>query len=155
MTAIPSTEINENWSFMLQNKSRRFIAALVAVGVAGVVAAGAWTLGRHNATETPSARAATGKLRAEPQTPARVVNLPHMQLQAQYSGPLLHTIIQRWRDPIDGAICYIYLPIAVHHSQPTTTGYVEYESGSIGSISCLPVLVVRPAPKSAGPTTQQ
>jgi hypothetical protein len=61
----------------------------------------------------------------------------HMQLQSQYAGPIAGTVIQRWRDPIDGTICYIYLPMIVHH-KPAPSGYVEYGSQSIGSISCMP-----------------
>ncbi len=37
--------------------------------------------------------------------------LPRMQLERQFAGPLQDTIVQRWRDPADGTICYIYLPI--------------------------------------------
>jgi len=62
---------------------------------------------------------------------------PHMQLQSQYAGPLAGTVIQRWRDPVDGTVCYIYLPMVVHHT-PAPSGYVEYGSSSIGSISCMP-----------------
>jgi len=62
---------------------------------------------------------------------------PHMQLQSQYAGPLQGTVIQRWRDPIDGTVCYIYLPMVVHHT-PAPSGYVEYGSSDIGSISCMP-----------------
>ena len=63
--------------------------------------------------------------------------LKHMQLQAQYAGPLKDTVIQRWRDPIDGTICYVYLPILVRHSPPTSVGLVEYGANGIGSISCM------------------
>lgn len=34
--------------------------------------------------------------------------LPRMQLERQFAGPLQDTIIQRWRDPVDGMICYVY-----------------------------------------------
>lgn len=61
---------------------------------------------------------------------------PRMQLQSQYAGPIEGTVIQRWRDPIDGTICYLYLPMVVHH-KPAPSGYVEYGSQSIGSISCM------------------
>ena len=60
-----------------------------------------------------------------------------MAVQAQYGGPLQDTLIQRLRDPVDGTICYLYLPIAVHHKPPDKeTGYVEYGANSVGSISC-------------------
>ncbi len=67
--------------------------------------------------------------------------LPRMQLERQFAGPLQDTIVQRWRDPADGTICYIYLPITAQHSPPTATGYVQYGANTIGSISC----VIEPA----------
>ena len=62
--------------------------------------------------------------------------LPRMEMQAQYQGPLQDTVIQRWRDPVDGTICYLYLPAVVAHSAVTATGYVQYGPNVIGSISC-------------------
>ena len=64
--------------------------------------------------------------------------LPRMQLERQFAGPLRDTVVQRWRDPADGTICYIYLPISAQHSPPTSPGFVNYGSNTIGSISCLP-----------------
>lgn len=64
-------------------------------------------------------------------------NMPRMQLERQFAGPLQDTIIQRWRDPRDGTVCYIYLPITAAHSAPTASGFVEYGANTIGSISCL------------------
>jgi hypothetical protein len=49
-----------------------------------------------------------------------------MQLERQFAGPLQDTLVQRWRDPADGTICYIYLPITAEHSPPTQSGYVQY-----------------------------
>lgn len=60
-----------------------------------------------------------------------------MQLESQYPGPLQDTTIQRWRDPVDGTVCYIYLPIAVAHS-PGPNGLVQYGAAHIGTISCFP-----------------
>ena len=80
-----------------------------------------------------SAPAPTAATPARPQAP----QLSYMQLQAQYKGPLQDTVIQRWRDPIDGSICYVYLPVVVQHSPPTAGGAVQYGSNTIGSISCL------------------
>ena len=73
-----------------------------------------------------------------PGKPSGHPNLQHMQLQAQYAGPLQDTIIQRLRDPVDGTICYIYLPILVQHSPPAQAGFVQYGPNTIGSISCMP-----------------
>ncbi len=64
--------------------------------------------------------------------------LQHMELEAQYAGPLRDTVIQRWRDPADGTICYVYLPVIVQHSPPTPMGPVQYGANGIGSISCVP-----------------
>jgi hypothetical protein len=57
-------------------------------------------------------------------------------LQAQYKGPLQDTLIQRWIDPDNGDVCYIYLPVIVQHSKPLDNGLVHYDSNAIGSISC-------------------
>jgi hypothetical protein len=62
--------------------------------------------------------------------------LPKMQLERQFAGPLQDTIIQRWRDPADGLVCVVYLPITAQHTPPTASGYVQYGANTIGSISC-------------------
>jgi hypothetical protein len=79
--------------------------------------------------------------------------LPRMQLERQFAGPLQDTVIQRWRDPADGTICYIYLPITAPHSLPTPSGYVQYGANTIGSISCVAPAQTppRPAPAAAPP----
>lgn len=61
---------------------------------------------------------------------------PRMTLDRQFAGPLTDTIIQRLRDPVDGSVCYIYLPISASHSEKTGSDYVQYGSNTIGSISC-------------------
>lgn len=72
--------------------------------------------------------------------------LPHMELERQFAGPLQDTIVQRWRDPTDGTICYIYLPITAAHSAPTPSGFVQYGGNVIGSISCFgPGTTAQPA----------
>jgi hypothetical protein len=73
--------------------------------------------------------------------------LPKMQLERQFAGPLQDTIVQRWRDPVDGTVCYIYLPITAAHTPPTPTGYVQYGSNTIGTVSCM--TGPAPAQKSA------
>jgi hypothetical protein len=77
--------------------------------------------------------------------------LPRMQLERQFAGPLQDTIIQRWRDPADGTICYIYLPITAQHSPPSQAGFVQYGANTIGSISCIAAPV--PAPTQVPPTS--
>jgi len=61
----------------------------------------------------------------------------HMRLEAQYPGPLQDTTIQRWRDPVDRTVCYVYLPIAVAHMQGPGS-LVQYGAANIGSMSCFP-----------------
>jgi hypothetical protein len=83
------------------------------------------------------------------QQPTAWSQLPRMQLERQFAGPLQDTIIQRWRDPVDGSICYIYLPIMAPHSPPSGgSPYVQYGANTIGSISC--AVPLRPPP--AAPT---
>ena len=96
-----------------------------------------------------------------PQQQAEWSKLPRMQLERQFAGPLRDTIIQRWRDPVDGTICYLYLPIVGTHSAPNASGYVEYGANMIGSISCnlasgagansRPGPAARPSPAPAAP----
>ena len=57
------------------------------------------------------------------QAPVQWAQMPRMALERQFAGPLQDTIIQRWRDTVDGTICYIYLPITVQHSPPTQSGF--------------------------------
>jgi|GEM_PF-2354509 len=84
------------------------------------------------------------------QAASQWAKLPRMQLERQFAGPLQDTIVQRWRDPVDGVVCYIYLPITAAHSAPTASGYVEYGANTIGSISCLP-----PQPEAKRPPASQ
>lgn len=72
----------------------------------------------------------------EPHASGEWAKLPRMQLERQFAGPLQDTIVQRWRDPVDGTICYIYLPITAAHTPPTASGFVQYGANTIGSISC-------------------
>src|SRR5262245_35914192 len=73
--------------------------------------------------------------------------MPRMQLERQFAGPLQATVIQRWRDPVDGTVCYIYLPFTASHSAPGAGGFVQYGPNTIGSLSCVPG--VRPSPVAA------
>ena len=78
-------------------------------------------------------------------------NLPKMILERQFSGPLQDTVIQRLRDPVDGTICYLYLPISAPHSPTTANGFVQYGPNTIGSINCLPAAPVAAAPAKRKP----
>ncbi len=79
--------------------------------------------------------------------------IPHMQLEAEYAGPLKDTAIQRWRDPSSDVVCYLYIPFTAQHSPPMANGYVQYGANSIGNISCLPSRPVAAAapPKPVSP----
>jgi hypothetical protein len=96
-------------------------------------------------------------LSASAQQPPEWAKLPRMQLERQFAGPLQDTLIQRWRDPVDGTICYVYLPFTAPHSPPTASGYVQYGSATIGSLSCMaappraPAAAPRAGPKSETP----
>jgi hypothetical protein len=96
--------------------------------------------------------AASAQQQLPPQQPQGAwAQLPRMQLERQFAGPLQDTIIQRWRDPADGTVCYSYLPITAQHSPPTGSGYVQYGANTIGSISCMAAGASppRPAPPAA------
>jgi hypothetical protein len=77
--------------------------------------------------------------------------LPKMLLERQFAGPLQDTVIQRLRDPVDGTICYLYLPISAPHSPTTATGFVQYGPNTIGSINCVPGTPAAPAPAARKP----
>ncbi len=64
-------------------------------------------------------------------------SFPLMLLEKVYRGPLRDTIIQRWRDPIDGTVCFLYIPISAPLLPPSPEGYVQYGANQIGSISCI------------------
>jgi hypothetical protein len=72
-------------------------------------------------------------------------SLPLMKLEAFYRGPMMDTVIQRWRDPVDGSICYLYMPISAEHAQTPNSPYVQYGPNQIGSISCFAQPLAAPA----------
>lgn len=85
---------------------------------------------------------------ARAQNGSEWAKLPRMKLERQFAGPLQDTVMQRWRDPVDGVVCYIYLPITAAHTPPTTSGFVQYGANTIGSLSCLPPMPAAPAAKT-------
>jgi hypothetical protein len=64
-------------------------------------------------------------------------SFPTMVLERIYRGPLRDTIIQRWLDPIDGTVCFLYTPISAPLLPQPVEGYVQYGANQIGSISCV------------------
>jgi hypothetical protein len=98
----------------------------------------------------PTTAAAQQPQQQPQQQQATWAQLPRMQLERQFAGPLQDTIIQRWRDPVDGMVCYIYLPITAQHSPPSPAGFVQYGANIIGSISCVaPTAPAAPAAPQA------
>jgi hypothetical protein len=97
-------------------------AALVLVFLGGVPLTGG-----ASADYVTMAQALAGVDRSQPL---------RMKLEGQYAGPLQDTAIQRWRDPVDGTICYVYLPVAVPH-EPGPNNLVQYAAANIGTISCM------------------
>ena len=123
------------------------LAAAAGVGGAALVTSGALkgVLGTPAAVTAPA-------MEVPPAPPPHPV-LPRMQLQAQYAGPLQDTVVQRLRDPVDGTVCYVYLPIAVRHMPASReTGYIDYGANNIGSIACYqPATVMRTTAPPARP----
>jgi hypothetical protein len=123
------------------------LAAAAGIGGAALVTSGAL----KGVLGTPAAVTAPAMEIPHPAPPSHPV-LPRMQLQAQYAGPLQDTVVQRLRDPVDGTVCYVFLPIAVHHTPANSeTGYVDYGANSIGSISCYQAAPVMRAPVVRAP----
>jgi hypothetical protein len=85
-----------------------------------------------NPGQTTSATAPTQVQPAQPTWES----FPTMILEKIYRGPLKDTVIQRWRDPIDGSVCYIYLPISVPFV-PNPAAYAQYGASGVGNISCV------------------
>jgi hypothetical protein len=106
-------------------------AALVAVAVVAIAAVSGMFVYLHEERSSDDSLSTQSAVQ-QAQPPV----FPRMQLQGQFSGPIVGTVIQRWRDPIDGTICYIYIPMIVQH-KPAPSGYVQYGSNSVGSISCM------------------
>lgn len=71
------------------------------------------------------------------------------------------TVIQRWRDPVDGSVCHRNIPISAPLLPPAQNGgFAQYGPNTIGSISCShPTQVVQlvaatPAPQAPPPSPQ-
>lgn len=62
--------------------------------------------------------------------------LAPMQLDGQFQGPFQDTVIQRWRDPQTGVLCYLFIPLRVENQRTPSGGYA-YGPNTLGSMSCL------------------
>ena len=103
----------------------------------------------------PQEPAALRESRSQPQPVQRNFppkpELPLMELQAQYQGPFEDTIIQRWRDPIDGRVCYLYIPSQVNRDRRDDSPFLDYGANAIGSISCMAPVVAVPVQQAQLP----
>ena len=140
----------------LPRLAQRLTAAAVMVAVASPIGAAlAQQAPAAEPQQLPRAAAPSDQPAHLAPPPSNWNALPRMGLERQFAGPLQDTVIQRWRDPADGTICYIYLPITAQHTPPLPSGYVQYGANSIGSITCFaatPSPIPNPAtgPKSTG-----
>lgn len=78
------------------------------------------------------------------------MNLPTMTVERVFRGPLRDTVVQRLRDPVDGSVCFIYLPMSA--AIAAQGQHLIYGPNSIGSLSCFPpanVIQIQPAPSAA------
>jgi hypothetical protein len=118
----------------LQRLTSRTLAAAIGLAAAGVANSGGpyWGVAA-SAQAQPGAQQPTAPASKQQEW----AGLPTMLLEKIYRGPLRDTIIQRWRDPIDGSVCYLYMPISAPLLPPTADGYVQYGANQIGSISCI------------------
>jgi len=107
-------------------KVKTFLRLVIALVVLVGLFFGGRYVWRHYISEQTSSADATAP------------KLSNWTLAAQFPGPLKDTVVQRWVDPDNGAICYIYLPVVVEHGKPLSNGLVHYDQNSIGSISCIP-----------------
>ena len=101
----------------------------------GLMAASAWAQPPAH-PEAPASSAPVPAV-APPAASAEWSSFPVMLLEKIYRGPLRDTIVQRWRDPIDGSVCFLYIPISTPMLPQPAEGYMQYGANQIGSISCV------------------
>lgn len=129
-------------SFTLTINRTALLRVVAGIGLGLILAVVAIYLLSHPTSDSdadapstaPAGAADTADAAAPPAKPKPV--FPHMKLEAIYGGPLEDTVIQRWRDPIDGRVCYIYLPVRVKRQPVVDSNLVDYGNNTIGSISC-------------------
>lgn len=110
----------------------------------------------------PGAEPTTAPPQPAGATPRRWDSFAPMVLERVFRGPLQDTLVQRWRDPNDGAVCFVYLPISA--SVAGQGPYLIYGPNTIGSISCFaPAQVIQlqsvgataaPSPPQSTPAPQ-
>ena len=128
------------------------LLALVCGAVVAISATAAFAQpakAQTKAAPAPAAPAASAPAPASAPAEPTWESFPTMILEKIYRGPLKDTVIQRWRDPVDGSVCYLYLPISVPLvSNPA--GYAQYGAAGVGNISCVHttevIQMVQPTP---------
>lgn len=95
----------------------------------------------------------SGPAQAQQQAAQAWESFPTMILEQVYRAPLRDTVIQRWRDPVNSVICYLYVPISTPFAgAPQGNAFVQYGPNHIGSISCVnPTQLVQIAPATPEP----
>ena len=112
----------------------------------GAIVVAAWLVSPQGAAaQQPTAPSQPTAAQPAPGRSGEWAALPRMIIERQFAGPLQDTVIQRLRDPVDGTICYLYLPISAPHTPATASGFVQYGPNAIGSINCLPARPTIPA----------
>ena len=105
--------------------------ALAALGIGLALSGAGWAQPAASAPPAPAPAAPVAQQKNDWES------FPTMLLEKVYRGPLRDTIVQRWRDPIDGTVCFLYLPISAPLSPQSQSGYAQYGPNQIGSISCI------------------
>ena len=115
----------------LANRRRRTAAFLAIIAVAGGLAVvPAMALDASPVNSAPKLM--------DSAEPSGWSSAPHMIFEREFAGPVTDTIIRRWRDPDNGAQCYIYAPISAKVAGLAAAGPAGYKADAIGSISCIP-----------------
>jgi hypothetical protein len=110
---------------------------LIIMVVASLMVAGTANAQPQAAPAVPSPAPPTANPPAPLVPEAEWSKFPTMLLEKVYRGPLRDTIVQRWRDPIDGSVCFLYIPISTPLLPQPAEGYMQYGPNQIGSISCI------------------
>lgn len=135
-------------------------AALLALLTAGSLVLPAFAQQRPGPAAPPAQPAQQQQAQQQEAQPPAWDSFPTMLLERVYRGPLRDTIIQRWRDPADGTVCFLYIPISAPLLQPQPgSPYVQYGPNMIGSVSCVHptqvVQIIQPVPQQGpGPAPQ-
>ncbi|UFN50316.1 hypothetical protein LPC08_06745 [Roseomonas sp. OT10] len=115
--------------------------------LAGLLSLGAGPPGPALAQQDgrPATQSQGSPAQPDPARP-RWEDFPTLQLERLYRGPLRDTIVQRWRDPETGSVCYFYIPISAPIVPDNPSGYAQYGANTIGTMSCVTPSLLRNLP---------